>query len=234
MRLIYLLIFSTSLLISCGKHSIESSSSNGIGFINQIKGEVLSEVILNENIDQLVLFLEKGGDVNSKLKSGRTLITEACFWNKYKIIETLIKYKADINEPDGENKTAKTYADENIKIKRIIFPEFVIAQKVNLITLAKENKINELKKVLEEIPPVNFFLISAELSIETDSFEGENFLTFCIKNKLEMIIRLLSNPKLELDVNLRNKIGESPLSIARKLNLKNTEKILIKLGAKDE
>ncbi len=231
MRLIYLLIFSFILLTSCGKHTQDSTSSNGVGTITQIKGELLSEFILNEDVKSLTNFLEKGGNPNTILKSGRSLVTEACFWSKYKIIELLINYKVDLDTADNEMKSAKAYAEENIKIKRIIFPELVIAQKVNLILLAKDNKVNEFKKALDELPPVNFFLNSAELSIETDLHEGETLLTFCLKNKLEMFVRLLANPRLEIDANLKNKKGESPISIARKLNLKNSEKILIKLGA---
>lgn len=233
MRLILVLI-SSLFIISCGKHTQSSQSSNGITNITEIKAEILSEYILNEDLESLNKYLLNNGDVDAELQSGRTLLTEACYWNKLKVIEFLVVNKAQLDKADRVGKTALQYAEENIKIKRILNPGLVIAQKVTLIELIKNNKLNELKKALEEIPQVNFFVASNELKIETGENEGETLLTLCLKLKFENAVRLLANPKLELDPNMQNKMGESPLSLSKKLTLKNSEKILIKIGAKNE
>lgn len=233
MRLMLVLI-SSLILLACGKHTQDSSSSNGVSNVTQIKAEVLSEYIMNEDIKSFTNYFENGGDLNAELTNGRTLLTESCFWGKLKVIEFLISKNANLERPDRQGKKASDYAEDNINIKRLLNPSLVITQKVTLIELVKSNKLNELKKALEEIPPVNFHLNTGELKIETGEYEGETLLTLCLKLKFENAIRLLANPKLELNPNMLNKNGESPLFLARKLNLKNTEKILLKIGAKNE
>lgn len=232
MRLVLVLTFSL-ILISCGKHTTESTNKNGVTNINEIKGEKISEFILNEDIASLSLYLSQDGDINFELKNGRTLLTEACYWGKLKVIEFLVAKNVDVERLDKNGNKADDFAVDNIKIRRILYPQLVIEQKIKLVNLVIAGLVNEFKKAIEDLPDVNFYLLKDELSIETGTNEGETLLTLSIKAKQENIVRLLASPKLELNVNQLNKFGESPLYLSRQLKLKNAEKILLKLGAKE-
>lgn len=228
------LIFSLLLLTACGKHEQSSSGKEGVAETIRVENsDELSQDIMEENLTKLETYAKKGGDLNKELKNGRTLLTEACFWLKFKVIELLIHYKADIHLKDRAGKSAVDYGEEEIKIKRTIFPELVKELKLALMRQAKANNMTELKKILEENPPVNFYFQAADLGTEVAAFEGETFLTFCVKNKLEGTLRLLAQPKYALDVNLPNQQGETALKIARELKYTNIEKLLVKLGAQE-
>lgn len=105
--------------------------------------------------------------------------------------------------------------------------------KRSLFKAVSKNQLNELKKVLEENPPVNFLLNSHELGEESLPVEGETLLTFIIKRKLENVLRFLAQPKFGLDPNMKNNRAESPLRLASDLQYTNIQKLLIKLGASE-
>lgn len=226
------LIFSLILLVSCGQHGQSSSGSQGVRDTNQVTNpDALSQNIMDEDLESIEKFLTKGGLVEFELKNGRTLLTEACFWAKLKTITFLVNKKADLSFKDRFGKSAVDYGEEDMIIKRILFPELMVELKKNLFIQIKNNELVELKKTLAQGPPLNFHLTAAELGDVVANEEGETILTYCIKNKLEGVLRLLAQPKLELDPNLKNNGNESPLQIAKNLNYTNIEKLLIKLGA---
>lgn len=223
------LIFSLVFLVACGKHDQSSFGTQGVANTIQVESaEELSQNIMEEDTLSLEKFIKNGGDINTELKSGRTLLTEACFWAKIKVIDLLVAHKADLELKDRSGKSPADYGHDDIKIKRALYPELIIELKVALIRAAKN--MTELKKILEENPPVNFFF-GKELGDEFAAFEGETLLTYLVKNKMESALRLLAQPKYELDVNLANKQGEKPLTLSIQLNFKNIEKLLVKLGA---
>lgn len=224
--------FSLLLMISCGQHNQVSSGSDGVKNTNQvINPDALSQNIMDEDLASIDKYLRSGGSIEFELSNGRTLLTEACFWMKYKTITFLLGKKADLNFKDRFGKSPFDYAEEEIKIKRIFFPELLMELKINLFLQAKNNQITELKKTLDQNPPLNFFISSLEMGPDVESANGETLLTYCVKNKLESVLRLLAQPKLELDANLKNVMGESPLKLARDLKFLNIEKLLVKLGA---
>ncbi|MGE3609555.1 MAG: hypothetical protein AB7I27_08210 [Bacteriovoracaceae bacterium] len=227
------LIFSL-LLVSCGKHIQDGFGGQGTRDVQQVTTESLLNDILTENIEGLNKYHSLGGDLEVELSSGRTLLTEACTWSKYKVIEFLVSRKVSFEKKDRFGKSAIDYSEENIKIKRSLFPELVIELKKNLIDVIRLNRMSEIKAVLEAMPPVNFYLESAFLGTLSKDDEGETLLTFCVKIKSENALRLLVQPKFELDVNLKNKNGISALQMSRKLGFKNIEKLLLKVGAIDE
>jgi ankyrin repeat protein len=193
--------------------------------------ESLLQIVLEENLIELKKYAENNGDLEIELSTGRTLLTEACHWEKFKVIGFLIEKKVDPSKRDRFGKSAVQYADENIAIKRVLFPELVIELKRSLFNAVFLNQQTELKKILEQNPPVNFLLNTKELGEEALPFEGETLLTFLIKRKLENILRFLAQPKYGLDPNMKNTKGESPLRLARELQYTNIQKLLIKLGA---
>jgi hypothetical protein len=225
------LIFSLLILVSCGKHEQASTGKLGERNINQVQNsEVVSQYIIEENLPEIEKYLVDGGEIEFEFKSGRTLLTEACFWTKFKVITLLIKHKADVERKDRTGKSALDYGEENIEIKRTLFPVLVLELKKRLLEQASKNLVNEMKKTLEESPPLNFLITAEEFGPETAA-AGETFLTFVVKHKLENVLRLIAQPKYQLDVNMKNAQGESPLVIARALNFTSIEKVLIKLGA---
>lgn len=225
------LIFSILILSACGKHDQVSDGRQGIANTLQVTTDALSQNVLDENLTALESYSKKGGDLNIELPNGRTLLTEACQWSKFKVIDFLVARKVDMEKKDRSGRSALDYGNEDIAINRALFPELILGLKLSLFKAAKANQMIELKKILEESPPVNFFLVHAELGEEISGFEGETLLTFCIKKKLENVLRLIAQPKTGLDVNLANARGESPLKISRELKYKNIEKLLLKLGA---
>ena len=235
MRLL-LVVISSILIASCGKHDQQSTSSDGVKNTVQVEAaEVLVQKILNDDVSYIENYISNNGNINHEFVStGRTLITEACSWSKLRIIDLLVKKGADITLKDRNGKSAEDYGVENIKIRRIIYPHIMILLKKNVYISVKNNNLTELKKQLEENPPLNFFINVADFGQDAESFEGETLLTLLLKLKFENTLRLLAQPKYELDVNLKNKKNETPLEIARKLNLKNAEKLLLKLGAINE
>ncbi|MFP5387597.1 MAG: hypothetical protein ACLGHN_16090 [Bacteriovoracia bacterium] len=232
MSSIFPLIFSFFILFSCGKHEQTSSGKQGVQDIQRVTNpDALSQDIIDENVKNIRSYLMKGGRPEDELKNGRTLLTEACFWLKIKVVELLVEHDADIKFKDRSGKSGLDYGEEDIKIKRALLPELVIVLKKTLFQQVKDNDLTGLKKTLNENPPLNFLLLERELGSVVTGFEGETLLTFCIKNNLFNVLRLFAQPKLGLDVNQRNSHGESPLQTARNLNNKNIEKLLLKLGA---
>lgn len=232
MSSIFPLIFSLLVLLSCGKHEQTSSGKQGVQDIQSVTNpDALSQDIIDENVENILKHLKKGGRPEDELKNGRTLLTEACFWLKFKVIELLIENKADIHFKDRSGKSAIDYGDEDIKIKRALLPELVIELKKTLFQQVMANDLTGLKRTLNENPPLNFLILERELGPMATSSEGETLLIYCIKNNLFNVLRLFAQPKLGLDVNQRNSNGETPLQIARNLNNKNIEKLLLKLGA---
>lgn len=228
------LIFSLFLLGSCGKHEQEGKGVSGISNTVQVKAEPLSQYVLEENVPALTKFAAGGGNLETELESGRTLLTEACQWAKFKVIEFLISRKVSLDRKDRNGKSALDYGNEDIAIKRALFPELVIEQKRTLFLAVKNSQIQDLKVILEEDPPLNFTLTKAEIGDELEDMEGETLVTFIVKRNLFNVLRLLAAPKYVLDVNLPNARGEVALKLARALTNSNMEKLLLKLGAKDE
>ncbi len=239
MRLMLVLFFSLFLLISCGKHTQTSEANNGSNnSITVQAAEALITQILNEDIVGIDNYLSSGGNINHEFSTtGRTVLTEACFWGKFRVVEYLVKKGADVTLIDREGRSPVDYGKDNEKINRLLNPKLMRDLKFKTFQIIKNNNLNELKKILEEKPPLNFYLSAEEIGVDVENYDQETLLTFILKNKLENILRQLAQPKYELDPNLKNKLGESPLGIAQKLNLKNSEKLLLKMGAigvKDE
>jgi ankyrin repeat protein len=220
------LIFSLLILESCGKHSQTGQSSQGSRDNVVVTADALSQDILEEKLESLKKYANSGGDLEAELANGRTLLTEACYWSKFKVIEFLVSKKVSLEKKDRSGRSGQDYGNEDLKIDRTLHPELLKELKRSLVLAATKNDLIEVKKILEERPPLNFIL-------EPNEGEGETFLTFCVKSKLENVLRLLAQPKYELDVNMFNAKGESPLKIARDLKFANIEKLLIKLGAKE-
>jgi ankyrin repeat protein len=139
--------------------------------------------------------------------------------------------KASVDKKDRMGKSPEDYAMGDLKIKRALYPELITELKRNLYLAVMNNQLNDFKTTLEENPPVNFSITQSELGPEASAVEGETLLTLCIRRKQENFLRLLAQPKWELDVNQKNTIGESPLYLAKSLGFKNIEKLLLKLGA---
>lgn len=220
------LIFSLALLSACGKHTQSGSGTQGVTNTIQVQAETLATMIMEEDLKGLQHFVAAGGDVNAELASGRTLLTEACEWKKYKVISFLVKNKVDLTRKDRIGKTAEDYAAEDANIGNAMYPERLIELQQKLILAAKSDPKGEFKAMLAQGPNVDFFITT-----EVADAEGESFLTYMVKQNLFLAMRFLVAAKLKIDVNLPNAKGQKPLKIARELKLTNFEKLLLTLGA---
>ena len=222
------------MFFSCGKHDHFSTSENGIQDVTKIQNEdVLSQFVIDEDVDAIKAFIANGGKPEVMLKNKRTVMTEACFWEKYKIIDVLKKANADITFKDDLGKSPEDYALENKKLKNILFPEALSEERKKIYSIIKLFNVNGTKKLLQENPDLNFLLDSTELNIDLGEYDGESILTFIVLNKQENLLRLILQPKYLVDLNLPNRRNQTPLEIARRLNYTNIEKMLLKLGARD-
>lgn len=214
----------------------EGSGVMGVSNTTQIgaaetEEEKIQSAILEENTAAIDLYMKAGGDIELVFKTGRSLLTESCFWKKYKVVKLLIDLKADRERKDRSGKSAVDYAQTDDQLRRLLFPEFVMAQKKALIQAIQSGQLVAVKKALEDNPPINFIALTEELGLEIEKAQGETPLTLCILLQQDNIMRLLAQPKLGIDINMKNTKGESPLQIARQLPSRNIEKILLRLGA---
>ena len=77
--------------------------------------------IFNDANGVMKLFLENGADVNAVFDF-RSLIAMAAMFEQKEILETLIEYGANVNDPDGSNVTPLMFAarDGNVEIIEIL------------------------------------------------------------------------------------------------------------------
>lgn len=230
-RLFECLILINLLIIGCGRHDVKNSYREQVG--EQKHGEKLTDpdelaaaAIFDSNLESLTQLLNEGFDVNHVLKkTERTLLAEAIFSEKLKVIRLLIARGASLDRAVIENLPAIEWVEKNEankgKMKRAIFKTEIDDQK-DLFLVLVINKNREVQALLEEGISSNLF-----------NEEGETALTFCIKRKALLSVRGLFQDR-SLDVNMRNKMNESPWQLAKKQNLKALLDELKKRGAKED
>lgn len=163
-------------------------------------------------------------NVHLKLKSGRSLLAEACFYKRTAIIRGLRQRGALIeNSPMGSDDLLSwTQAQpEAAKLLRALQK----TDQEDQMDLMSELEKNDFRKIKE--------LIKQDVAINFISENGETPLTFSIKKQGMNALRVLL-AEADLDVNLKNRQQESPLGLSRQFNLKSVEKELLKRNAVDE
>lgn len=220
--------FSFLLLIlistSCSKHEIDVASFEKPTQSTVILEETeVSQLFVNAIKDQNLVNIKKLSaefDLNTKIK-GQYPLEIAVQFERIKSIRLLRLLGADIR---------KSYiADELIELWIVTLPDSksnlknaltvnLEAEKILISEFIKKNNFKELKKIVESEADLNFL-----------STEGETPLTEALKLKAQMALRALFLSG-NIDYNLRNSANESPLFLAKKLNIPNIENEIIKRG----
>jgi len=236
MRIFNLFLLLT--FISCGAHKQFNESQSGVSDRKEIRKDEslegqIQDAIIKEDLNLIEQIILNGQNINGELKNGRTPLTEACEWRKWNSLKKLLSLGADLNLTDKFNKTTIDYATNSPQLKRILNPALETLLENHILDTIKNKKTLQLKKYLEdEIPNLNFYLDYAKHGAQIDELDqGQTLLTWLVTKKNELIIRTLTLPKYQLDLNLKNKQGEAPLKMAKNLSYTNIELLLTKLGA---
>lgn len=217
------------LLSACGNHEsksqfYEKSGDNQKPIESNDPLVLLQQAIFDENLEVLfkILNTEKLS-ADSTLNTKRTLLAEATFLKKTKMIRALIEEGASVQLSSIEGESLQSWIEkqpDRLKLSRALFKTIEQDQQ-DLIQIIVQNNFRLLKSLLDEGINLNFL-----------TPEGQTPLILAIENQWMNSLRVLfSNP--ELDVNLANQLGETPLKIARRKNLKNIETELLKRFAKE-
>jgi ankyrin repeat protein len=226
-----LLVFSCFLLFaSCGKHeSIRlpgvEQNAGGSFAKDTSQGGLLQSAIENGDLGQIKSLIAAGFPLESPLPSKRTALLEAIVWNRRAIVEFLVSRGANLAAKDSSGSTALDLAKGNINLEQALLPEVKaqIEEELFRAVLAKDAKA--VKKSLE----TDFADPNAR------NADGETVFTLSIKLAANPLFRTLLQKRgstyLELDLNLRNTAGESPLALARAQKLSAVISHLEKNGA---
>lgn len=224
-----MLVLMLSSLAACGQHSSESRYFQKVGeetIIDESQEPLdqMQRAIFDGDIGKVNKLLENGIKVDAQLPSGRTILAEATYYVKVKIIRLMIQLGADISQSkiEGEEliKWCEQHPDRNKLLRALL--KNPLEDKTEMMLAVLEGKFQSVKILLQEGVSANFI----------DSDTGESPLTIAIKKKLINTLRALFTDS-QLDVNLKNTQGESPLQISKKLNLRAIESELIKRNASE-
>lgn len=219
------------LFFSCGSH--HSSRVPGLGGIEgeevgqkSIQERVVSAISKNDQAE-FGKILEEGFSINSRLENGRTALMESVIWNRRVLVKFLLDRGADTLLKDEDNKTALDHAEEKPNVLQVLKPELMRKWEADFFISLESDNYNESNRLLKD------YYVNPNIF----SVEGETPLTLCIKQNKRSIRALLqtrSQDHLTLDVNLKNKMKESPISLARAMGRVDIIKVLLKSGAKEE
>jgi|GEM_PF-4689049 len=225
------LLFPLFLILSaCGNHQsksqfYEKSGDNQKPIESSDPLVLLQQSIFDENLEVLFKILKTEQlSIDLTLNTKRTLLAEATFLKKTKIIRALVLNDANIQISTIEGETLQSWIEkqpDQLKLSRALFKTIEQDQQ-ELIQILVQNNFRLLKVLLDEGVNLNFL-----------TPEGSTPLILAIENQWMNSIRVLFSDST-LDVNLANHRGETPLKIARRNNLKNIETELLKRFAKEE
>jgi ankyrin repeat protein len=232
----FLLLLTFSLLTACGQHTQESKGTLAGGEevrIGTATGEeaVIQAINADDDVRLQSLVPSKWG-VDARLKHGRTALTEACSLNKFKVVRMLVSLGADRELKDAEEKAAVDYALVNPALRRILFPEEALKQELALVMAVRNNKFNDVKKLLTDGVDANFLIEDARVPAELEAaYVGETPLTLAVLLNAANTVRTLLAPSFTTDANKPNVRSERALSLARARSLTQIEKMLLQRGA---
>lgn len=212
-------------LMGCGLHHTESFGETSTGGVTRVEKstdpiELAAAAIRSGDLKELSKLFGEGLSVDTYLSNKRTLLIEAIAWEKIEVIQFLLSRNAQIDLTDAEGKSALEHAAGKPAILRLLNPQEA-AEKLKLFEAIENNKFNEVKALLNQgVNPNQHF------------DDGESPLTLAVRKGFENVVRVLLQ-QLLTDVNFRNAANESPLSIAKQLQFKRIQDLLIRRGAKE-
>lgn len=228
----YLLLFSLTLFAACGSHettriSGKIASESAPTEEDRSESGLMVTAISGGDLGKVQELLAKGFPLETLLAKKRTPLLEAIAWNRRLIVEFLLNQGADPKAKDEEGKDAFSLCAGNINLEQTLDSQLRARIEAEVFLAVQKADAALLKRALEQ----NFANPNAENS------EGETPLTLAIKLKANAAFRPLfqkrANTYLEIDLNKRNRAGESPLFLARQGKISAVESHLVKNGAKE-
>jgi ankyrin repeat protein len=216
-----------SVTLGCGQHSSQSDFFQKSGeekIINESADPLdqMQRAIFDGNLVTIQTLLQRNlVRVDETLPSGRSLLAEATFRIKTRVIRLLKSRGAEIEKSEIEGKTLTDWSESQSE-KRKLLRALLKSQKEDeseVMTAVRSGLFTEVRTLIEEDVSLNF-----------REEKGETPLTEAIRNRQMNVLRaLFGDPGL--DVNLRNYFQQSPLQLAREMKLKAVENELIKRKA---
>lgn len=216
------------MLASCGQTKMEIRS-----FETPISEKILegekdeTQKLINAVKDDNLVYLKsldwKSLDPNQILPDEKTFLFVAFEFDRLRTIRFLRSQGAqnDLVVPALQQSLldlAGTLDDSQGSLKKAITVDLA-AEFTEFKLLIEKNNFKEIKKYIDDAIDLNQLYD-----------QEETVLTYAIKQKKLMALRALLMSQ-DLDVNLKNTFGQSPLEIARQMSLKQIESELIKRGA---
>lgn len=223
-----LVVFTTAWTLSaCGQHQSKArffQKTGGEQVIEEspLPSDQMQRAIFDGDLAKVQKLLDENlVGIDEELKTGRSLLAEATYRERIRIIRLLRERGANFEGVSLEGRSLIEWCEAHGESKRL------------LRALLKTREEDQLE-MMEAVRAGQFALVKELLNqgVEVNFVEraGETPLTFSIKQRAMNALRaLFSEP--ELNVNLKNDFQESPLRIARQMKLKSIENELLKRKA---
>ena len=218
------------LLVSCGQHQADSqyfekSGQEVIVDEDQAPLEKMKRAIFDGDLTLAKNLIQSNQvRVTDQLSTGRNFLEESVYLIRFSMIRYFVNLGIDpkFSQVEGQSliEWIETQPEKEILLRALLKTE--IDDQLDLMSLIENGTYQSLQALLNQSIEVNFI----------DPHTSETPLTYAILNKKNNALRALF-AQIRLDVNLKNKNSESPLMIAKRLNLKNIENELIRRNAQE-
>ena len=174
--------------------------------------QALAEIIQHNNLEMIKILVDYGANPNAKSKAnhGRTAIMEAVQYNNADIFEYIMTFKPDLDVIDKDGRTifhiAATHDNDTI-IERIF----------------KDAKLRDIKDSLGGTPLVyaafhcsmkNFMLFHDRSDNHVLTKDNEDLVHFAARNNVDSNVLKYVLEKDNLDINIQDKYGITPIMYA--------------------
>ncbi|KAF1656802.1 Ankyrin repeat domain-containing protein 22, partial [Eudyptes chrysocome] len=181
----------------------------------------ICQAAYNNNFNEVQLLLESNSNYLNIQDSfgGDTPLICACKQGNNRIVSYLLKRNADVSLRNKKDRTCLHYAVR----KRFTFLDYVL-----IIILMPVMLIGYLLMVSKTKQNENLIkmLLTAGVDVNATDFSGSTALHYACEMKNQAVIPLLL--EAHADTSVKNRDGETPLDIARRLQFHNIESMLRK------
>lgn len=220
-------LFVAIVVAGCGQHQSEARFFQKTGGEQIVEDSPLpldqmQQAIFDGNLEKVRMLLDENlVHIDDELRTGRTLLAEAAYRERIRIIRYLREKGASFEGVSLEGRSLLEWCEAHGESKRLLRALLKTREQdqAEMMEAVRAGQFAAVKELLNQGVEVNF--------VEKG---GETPLTFSIKQKAMNALRALFSES-ELNVNLKNDFQESPLRIARQLKLKAIENELLKRKA---
>jgi ankyrin repeat protein len=178
-----------------------------------------------ENADPQIatLLLKSGVSVNAQDANKETALLIAANWGSAATVKVLIDARADMNMKDSEGKTALILAasNEDARLAKLLIDESADVD-------AKEHDGNTALMIAVDSDRVQTIGALIEADAKIDATDNDGWTALMRANQPETVLLLLN---AGADLTIKNKEGQTALSLARKGELGEIVKLLKSRGA---